>query len=160
GIPLSLLEVIACGATVLVLVSRAYHRSDAIGRRQIRWAALGFYAALIPPISILALVAVHALLRSEWRGFQPFLWPSYAFAVLFPICFLIAIIRYNIVDVDRLLSATATYNLLLVVLVAIGFVLVPRVGELSSVLAGVDARIGQAAVSLLLAAVVVPAHQR
>ena len=74
---------------------------------------------------------------------------------------MIAVARYNLFDVDRLLSAAASYNIVLVALLGAGLVLVPLVRRaLVRPRSGVDPRVGQVALSLALAAVVVPAHQR
>jgi len=160
GIRLMLLVLLTCFVVILVQVARAYSRMDAVGRRQIRWLALGIYAGLAPTATVVALLLIDGFLFGEWRRFQPLLVPSYSFAVLIPLSFLVATVRYGVLDVDRLLSATASYNVVLAIAVGTGLAVVPRLGAFSSQLIGVDPSVGQIAFSLVLAAIVVPAHQR
>jgi class 3 adenylate cyclase len=154
------LVALAAGWIAVALVTRTYRRTDAVGRRQIRWLAFGFHAGLAPAATVAVLVLVSGLVFGEWRTVYRFLGPSVSFAILIPISLVVATVRYNLFDVDRLLSASASYNLVLALLLGTGFVVVPRFGELTSGLLGLDPRVGQVALSLALAAVVVPAHQR
>ena len=157
--PLATVLTIAYSATILVLVLRAYRAAYAVRRRQIRWIVLGFYGAVGPQTLVFSLVFIDGLLGGS-RGFGALLLPSFCFGILLPLSILVAIVRFNLFDVDRLLSAAASYNIVLVALVGAGLVIVPFLGELSSSLLGVDPRVGQVALSLALAAVVVPLHQR
>ncbi|MBW2372358.1 MAG: GAF domain-containing protein, partial [Deltaproteobacteria bacterium] len=79
---------------------------------------------------------------------------------LLPLSLVISVVRFNLFDVDRLLSAAASYNVLAVVLGAGALILVPRIAEAASGLVGIDPGTGQVALSLMLAAVAIPAHQR
>jgi class 3 adenylate cyclase len=160
GVPLMLLVFLAFLVVILVLVARGYHSMDAVERRQMRWLALGCYAGLTPAITVTALLLIDGFVHGEWRRFQPLLDPSYSFGILIPLSFLLATGRYNRFDVDRLLSATASYNLLLIALLGGALVVVPRVAEVASSLVGIDPGTGQVALSLALAALVVPTHQR
>ena len=141
------------GVTFLVAGTRVYSRLDSIARRQAKWVLWGVYFALVP------FIAAAAWMAADPRAIRVFL-ISVTALCLVPLSLLIAVARYNLFDVDRLLSATASYNIVLVALVGTGLAVVPRIGELSSELLGIDPRTGQVALSLLLAAVVVPAHQR
>ena len=60
----------------------------------------------------------------------------------------------------RLKRATASYNILLVLLVGTGLVIVPPAAEAASSLLGIEPRSGGVVLSLLLAGVLVPAHRR
>jgi hypothetical protein len=139
--------------TVLVLLTRAYIHSGAIGRRQLRWILYGFYVGALP-------VAVGSLLPVVTPG----LWWLYEVlmvgVVLIPVCFFIAIVRFNFLDIDRLISVTLSYNILLVLLAGVGALAVPRAGEAASSALGLDPRAGQSALSLLLVVVLLPAHRR
>ncbi len=159
GIVLWLLGTLAFLAVTLAVVAGIYRRADAILRRQFRVAALGFWAALLPTIGALLLVLVERPWFGAPIGSYALLWQSFAFAVLIPIAILIAIVRYNLFDIDRLLSAAASYNIVLVALVGSGLVAVPRLAEFLSAWFGLDRRAGLITVSLLLAAIAVPAHQ-
>jgi class 3 adenylate cyclase len=160
SVPLTLGALLAFCVVVLAVVAQAYRRADALGRRRLRWLALGFYGAAAPPAVVLVLLLADGLLFGEWRRFQVLLTPSYSFAVAIPLSLFFAVVRYNLFDIDRLLSTTASYNAALIAVVAIGLVAVPQIGELSSTWLGLDARSGQIAVSLALATLAVPLHQR
>jgi class 3 adenylate cyclase len=158
GVSLRTFFFVAYLVTLLVLVAMGYRAADAVRRRQLRWVVLGFYAALAPAVTLSALRVLDFVLRggAEWfSGIE-----EHWFFVLLPLSILLAIARYNLFDVDRLLSAAASYNVVLVALVGAGLVAVPWFGEFSARLLGIDPRMGQAALGLALAAVVVPAHQR
>jgi len=145
---------IALGAVALAsVITHKYRSTDRVGRRQIKWVVLGTYGAVLPMMLASVLIA----LDTRFGGlFYPSFW---AFAV-FPVFLLISVARYNLFDIDRLLSATASYNILVVVLVGGGLVVVPRVAEAASGVLGMDPGTGQIALSLLLAALVIPAHRR
>jgi hypothetical protein len=85
---------------------------------------------------------------------------SYLSLLILPLCIGIAAVRYNVFDIDRLLSATASYNVLLVILLGASFLLAPRIAEAASVFLGIEPITGQIALSLALAGAVVPAHRR
>jgi class 3 adenylate cyclase len=160
AIPLLLATSAAYITAILVWIAIAYRGADPVGRRQIRWVMFGFYAALAPTLTLMGLELLDRLLFGGWVRFYPWVWRSLVFVVLIPFSFLIAIVRFNLFDVDRLLSASASYNVILVVLMGVGLVVVPWFGERSSAWLGLDPRVGQAALSLALAAVVVPTQQR
>ncbi|MDH3213388.1 MAG: hypothetical protein OEM05_12970 [Myxococcales bacterium] len=145
---------LALGMVALLAVATLkYRRGDPVARRQIKWVLLGLYCFLLPIMVAGALVAFEP--RFAWLVF-----PSYGAAPLFPLFLLISVGRYNLFDIDHLLSETASYNILVVAVVGSGLVVVPRVAEAASGVLGMDPWIGQIALSLLLAAVVVPAHRR
>jgi class 3 adenylate cyclase len=136
----------------IAAITRNYRHSGPIGRRQLRWVVYGIYLALAPVLVNVALVAV-------W----PELWWLYDVtwnALYFiPICVLIAILRYNLADIDRLISATAAYTALAVVFLAAVLVGVPRLAQAASELVGIDPASGQMALSVVLAALLVPGQR-
>jgi signal transduction histidine kinase len=133
-----------------------YFHTDAIGRRQIRWVAYGLWTAGIAMVPVLAA----PIFVPEWRWFQPLLGAAGVMGAAVPLGFLIAIVAYNLFDIDRLLSAVASYTLLLVVLLAAAFVLVPRVAALVAASAGLGVESTRLGLSVLLAALVVPVNRR
>jgi class 3 adenylate cyclase len=84
---------------------------------------------------------------------------SFWVAPLVPLSFVISVARFNLFDIDRLLSATASYNVLAVMLGAGALIVVPRIAEAVSGMAGVDPGTGQIVLSLALAVVLIPAHR-
>ena len=153
GILLYQVRDITAAALIVLIITINYRRTDVIGRRRIRWVLFGVYCACLPPLAITALAAVDPRFSDAWDL------SSLAYASL-PVCTLIAIVRYNLFDIDRLITATASYNVILVLVVGAGLVFVPQTAEALSDLIGVAPPAGQALLSLLLAAVVVPAHRR
>ncbi len=95
---------------------------------------------------------------------DPLLYPLLLVANLMlhaiPICFLIAIVGYNAFDVDRLISATATYSITLLLLlggvVVLGPIVSARVGDVS----GFGAQETHLALALGVGLAVVPLNRR
>jgi class 3 adenylate cyclase len=137
---------------VLALAARDYRNLDAVGRRQVRWFLYGLYLATAPPLFCAGLAA--------WddRFYLVYVY-SLASLAFIPAALLISIARFNLFDVDRLISVTTSYNTLIVLLVATGVLIVPGVSAAGSLLLGVDQRVGQIVVSLGLAAFAVPAQR-
>ena len=100
-----------------------YLHADAVGRRRLKWAAYGGWIAAFAMVAALAA----PVLDPEWPWFEETLGVAGVVGGVMPIGFLIAIAAYNLLDVDRLISATASYTLLLAALFALALVLVPRV---------------------------------
>jgi class 3 adenylate cyclase len=138
---------------VLVVATRKYLGADRIARRQVRWAVFGLYCASIPAVFATILSALDPRFGSAFFA-------SFWAVSLAPVFLVVSIVRFNLFDVDRLISATASYNVLLVALGAAALVVVPRMAEVMSSAVGVDPGIGQVVLSLALAAAVVPAHRR
>ena len=137
----------------LGIVSWKYRRADTVARRQFRWILLGAWIAGLP-------IAITTLLLSIDSRFEPVWFLSSWLLSALPIAILVSVVRFNLFDVDRLLSATASYNVLLVLVGAGILMLVPRLAEAVSGVSGIDPGISQVVLSLALAAVVVPAHRR
>jgi class 3 adenylate cyclase len=148
GVPAVVAGVVLYLATLLVIVTLNYERSEPIGRRRIRWVVLGGYLAVVPAIAVGTL----ASLDSRWTDLYI---GSLSALAIAPISLLVSIVRFNLFDVDRVISLTASYNLLLVAAIVIGLLVVPRTGEAISALLEVDPAIGQSLVALPIAALVV-----
>ncbi len=138
---------------MLAVTTRKYRRADLVARRQMKWVLFGLYCVG------LSMAVVRAAFVFDPRFGWLFLASSWAIALI-PLSLLISVMRFNLFDIDRLLSATASYNILAVLLGAGALIVVPRVAEAVSGLVGVDPGTGQVVLSLLLAAVVIPAHRR
>jgi class 3 adenylate cyclase len=140
-------------ATTLALATQNYRRSNPLERRQIKWVVYGFYVGTLPSLVSAAVVAISP--RFFWM-----VETAQIATVLIPLAFLIAIIRFDLFDIDRLISTTASYSAVAVVLIGVGFAVVPPLAHAASASVGVDPISGQIFLSLLLAAVVLPAHLR
>ena len=114
---------------------------------------IGAYVAMLP-------VAAAYLLAAFESRFGWLIFPSYWAVAVLPAFLLVSIVRFNLFDIDRILSATASYNILAVLLGAGALVVVPRIAEAASGLVGIDPGAGQVVLSLALVALLIPAHRR
>jgi class 3 adenylate cyclase len=150
--PVALAGVFAFFVTLLALTTRNYRLSDAIGRRQLRWVLFGIYLAALPPMLTATLVAID----SRWTAAYAL---NLAAAGAIPLSLLIAVVRTNLFDVDRLISGAASYNVLLLVALSAGLVLVPQLGDLAAQRLHLDAGASRLAVAVLLTALVLPTQR-
>lgn len=135
-----------------VAFTYSYRRSDRIGRRQMRWVVFGAYCAAAPGI-LGALLVLY-----DERFFLLWLTSLGAMAV-FPVALLIAIARYNLFDIDQLISAATSYTIALGALLAAGLILVPRGAEFAARMFGFEPAVAQVLLAFMLAGLVVPARR-
>jgi class 3 adenylate cyclase len=109
-----------------------------------RWFLLGVYLAFLPPLAATVLTAYEP-------RFTPLLVISIASLGLIPIALLIAVVRYDLIDVDRLISATASYSMLGVLLLAGLMAAVPRLSYALGEPAGLTPATAQVLLSVMLA---------
>ncbi|HVM98023.1 MAG TPA: adenylate/guanylate cyclase domain-containing protein [Candidatus Acidoferrales bacterium] len=140
-------------AVLILLTARNYINADALGRRQIRWFLLGAYFAMLPPV-------VFALLAAVDPRFNLALIVSTASLGFIPIFLLIAVARYNLFDVDRLITAAASYTLLGGLLLVLILSAVPGLAYAVSGPMGLEPSLVQVALSVLLALILLPAQRR
>jgi class 3 adenylate cyclase len=144
GLSLLLAAYAALIACLLVALARIYLRGSAPTRRQLRWVVFGFYLGLAPVAASAALAAWQPV----WRP----LYEASLLATLFiPVCIAVALTRHHLFDIDRLISSTAAYSLLLIVFLALLVVPVPIAARAVSQWAGVDPDLVQWALALALA---------
>lgn len=136
-------------AAFLAVLTRNFRRSGPIGRRQLKWLMLGMYLGLVPVLMADAVVAV-----------DPALWwmhEATAMAeVVIPAFILIAIVRENLFDIDRLITRAAVWTLLSIALLAAALFAVPHVARLVSAASGIEAQLVQPVLSIAAAAGIVP----
>jgi len=151
GLPLNHVTTALWIAVVLVVLAGRYRRASAPGRRQIKWVLLGFYVGLVP-----------ALIGSVLTLADPRLWWLYqaglASAIAIPIALAIALARNNLFDVDRLITAAASYTVVSILLLAGLLGLAPRL--VSATRGIVDPTLTQAGFSLGVAALVLSSQRR
>ena len=147
--------VIAFLVAILAALTRAYRRSDPLGRRQIKWIVYGFYVGILP---MTVFYVVYAL------GVGP-AWVSVLAAIAMiaaaacPLGLLVAIAFANFLDIDRLFGATLSYSLLAILGLAIVLSAMPSAARAASDALGLDPMSGQLVLSVGLAAVLVPAQR-
>ena len=145
GQPLALLGNVALIATLLALLARGYLRSGAFGRRQLRWALLGFYLGLSGP---LLAGGVAVLFPRLWWLYHV----SLCSAIAIPLGLFMAFHRDHLFDVDRVISATASYSLLIGVAIAGLLAAAPAASAALAQVASLDPETSQ----ILLAVAVTP----
>jgi class 3 adenylate cyclase len=130
---------------------RTYSSSDALGRRQLKWVLYGFLVALLPQV-----VFFSADAAGTWRYPDEF---RQFFSLGIPIGFAVAILGFQLFDIDRLISATASVTVLGIGALAATLAVVPRLAQGLSSLVGLDAAVGQWALSLAAVGALVPVHR-
>ncbi len=109
-------------ATALLELTVSYRRASPAGRRQLKWVLMGFYLGLAP-------AGAAALLG--WL--EPGLWWVYqaalATAIAIPIGLFIALVRFNLFDIDRLITATASYSFVSVAVIGALVLGAPRLAN-------------------------------
>jgi class 3 adenylate cyclase len=136
-------------AAFLLVLTRNYRRAGPIGRRQLKWLMLGMYVGLVPVLLADAVIAVD----------PAFWWLHEAAAmaeVVIPVFILIAIVRENLFDIDRLITRAAVWTLLSIALLAAALFAVPHVARFLSALTGLETQVMQPVLSLAAAAGIVP----
>ena len=139
----------------LALVGWNALHAEPVGRRRMRWLVVGALLGLGP---VLCTLALQSLLSpaSYHRLFQY----SGICAVFLPLGLLASILRANLLDVDRLFSATTAYSLAVAAAVATALALVPPLGRAVAGALALELRTAQTLVALALAAVAVPLGRR
>lgn len=147
---------IALASTALLAaMGSCYRRSDALERRQLRW--VGFGAGVALCTTTLAF-GMHALALPE-------AWVRAGFSVMniglaaVPIGVLVAVVWYDWLDVDRLISATTSSAIVVAVLVAALLAAMPALASAVDGALGTGSGAAQLVVSAGFAAVLVPAYR-
>lgn len=139
-------------ATICSLLTRNFRRAGAKGRRQLKWVVLGTYVGTMP-----------VLVADVVAAIEPSLWWLHEVAVIaeicIPICMMIAVVRANLFDVDRLLTVAAVYSILSVLLLAMVLAAVPRVARAAGRRANMNPQTVQLLLSLVVAGAAVPANR-
>jgi class 3 adenylate cyclase len=138
---------------MIAVATQKFRRADPVARRQMKWVLFGIYCVALAFAVGAGVPALDP--RLGWLWFA-----SFAAAPLSPLSLVISVVRFNLFDIDRILSAAASYNLLAVLLGAGMLGVVGPLADAASGLVGIDPGTGQVVLSLALAAVLVPAHQR
>ena len=127
-------------------------RAGTVERLQLKWFAFG--GAMVA-LSILIVPLVSD--RAPWLG--ELAWVEIAAVSVMPIVIGIAILRWHLYDIDRIVSRTLAYALLTVLLVGIYVVAVTALTTITTSRTG-DSPIAVAAATLLAAAAFQPARRR
>lgn len=138
--------------TVLAILTRNFRRAGPLGRRQLKWILLGMYLGTVP-VLVADLVAVAV----------PTLWWLHDLAAIAEICIplsmLTAVVYANAFDVDRLITATAGYSVLLILLLSAVLFAVPALAGAISRAVRIDPRLVQLGLSVGAATGIVPGYR-
>jgi hypothetical protein len=136
---------IPAAAVCVVLRFRA---SRGVERQQLRWVAAGAVVAVVGPLLLVPLEAVGLLPTVD-----SFSWPL---LLSVPVAVAVAVLRYRLWDLDRLVSRTVTYALLTALLVLPYLLVLPAVTRL----AGGAGNLAVAAATLAAVAAFAPLRRR
>jgi hypothetical protein len=138
-------------AAALSVVLR-FRSSVGVERQQLRWVAAGAAAAVVGPALLIPLEALDVLPTSD-----TFAWPL---LLSVPLAIAVAVLRYRLWDLDRLISRTVAYGLLTLVL-GLGYAgAVLVLGQLFGDLSGRPPSWAVAGATLAAAALFQPARRR
>jgi hypothetical protein len=150
GLPVLTLSVIAS----LVALVRRYRASTGVERQQFRW--IGWGAAVLAGAMLLILPVFAAssipmdLMRVATAAALP----------LFIVSYLVAIARYRLYEIDRLISRTVGYGLLTTLLVGVYAIGVVALGRIVQAVTGGGGHLVVAASTLVVAGLFQPLRRR
>ena len=123
----------------LAIATRNYRRVGPIGRRRVKWLLYGAYIAVVPLIVARTLT----IARSRRTLVRVGVRRHHHRHGGVPARDLVAIVRYNLFDIDRLITATASYSVVLVGLLGFLLALLPPLARAASAVLGVDRTFAQ-----------------
>jgi hypothetical protein len=146
------LHVASLAAALLCLVLR-FRSSRGVERQQLRWVAAGATAAVVGLLTLIALLTLqdtYGLLPGAWLVALVLALPC------IPVSVAIAVLRYRLWDLDRLVSRTVTYALVTGLLILPYLLILPLVTRL----AGDAGGLAVAAATLTAVALFTPLRRR
>jgi class 3 adenylate cyclase len=143
---------VATALVFLGIFAVTMFRADKLNRRQLSWILLGIYLG-ITPVAALEFAVVFKPELYALREVAP------ALMMTIPLGFLIAIVRYDLLDIHRIISATAAYTLLGVALLSGLLAVVPRAAAAATEAVGIPTETAQILLSLALAGILVPSYR-
>jgi hypothetical protein len=133
-------------AAALCMVLR-FRSSRGVERQQLRWVAAGATVAVVAPLVLIPLDALDLVPTDA------FSWPM---LLAVPLSIAVAVLRYRLWDLDRLVSRTVTYALVTALLVVPYLLILPA----TTLLAGSAGSLAVAAATLAAAALFSPLRRR
>lgn len=147
--------VLACDLLFFVvgfcLVGWNVAHAHPIGRRRVRWVIVGALLGIGPMAVTLSLQSL-----LDPATYDMLFQYSAIAAVFLPLGLVVSITRANLLDIDRLLSATTAYSLAIAGGVAAALALVPPIGRAVAGALDLELRVAQTFVALVLAGLAVP----
>lgn len=143
--------VFTLGISVTAVVLR-YFRSTGDTRQQIKWVAFMAAAGLLTNVGLLIFQDLLGLIDSAWIELLAFL----PILVGLPVAVGVAMFKYRLYDIDRIISRTAAYALIVLVLVAVYVVSVTLIQRLLPI----QNQLGIVISTLVVAALFSPLRRR
>jgi signal transduction histidine kinase/CheY-like chemotaxis protein len=145
-------------ALLLGIFTHNYRHADPVGRRRMRWVILGAYLGGLPLVlTLLARVLPVAWEPGTLRGvFQV----AIVCSALLPLGVLVAIVRYDLFDIDRLVSAAAAYSAAIVAGIVAAALLLPELAARLAARADLAPQTAFLGLAVVLAAVGIPVGTR
>jgi serine/threonine-protein kinase len=141
--------------TCLGILTYRYRLSSPIGKRRIKWLLWGGYVGGLPTLTVLSF-PLAGVVPSGYRAALAF--AAVAFCAM-PLGVLLAAVRQQLFDVDKVLSATASYYTFGVFLFAGLLTSVPPLTQSLTDLLSIPPPLSHFSVSLLIAGIVFGAHR-
>jgi hypothetical protein len=138
----------ACVPAAALCAVLRFRDSRGVERQQLRWVAFGAAASVVGPLLALGLAALGVL-----PGEDAFSWPL---LLSVPLAIAVAVLRYRLWDLDRLISRTVAYALVTALLLIPYLLILPAADHLAS---GAGS-LAVAAVTLAVAAAFQPLRRR
>ncbi len=152
---------IVFGGSLATQVYRYRRVASPVQRQQIKWLIYGFVPVLFLPICFGLVVALFPALNSPGSLLAVALEPLFRFYYLpIPFCIGIALLRYRLWDIDRVINRTLVYGLLTAILLATYLVLVVGGQHLLVSLLGQSNGVVLVGSTLVVAALFQPLRQR
>jgi hypothetical protein len=114
----------ACVPAAALCVVLRFRGSHGVERQQLRWVAFGAGASVVGPLLALGLAAVGVLPSND-----AFSWPL---LLSVPLAIAVAVLRYRLWDLDRLISRTVAYALVTALLLIPYLLILPVADRLAS----------------------------
>jgi hypothetical protein len=147
-VALDTIMIVSAGAFAVA----TYRTGDALERRKLRWVGYGLVVALVPMITLNLAIS----LRPEWVGIRTL---GVFGLVAIPLGLLMAIVRYDWLDIDRIIGGTA--SAVLIGLAQVGFDLgaVPVIAERMEAVAGREISSAEPALTIVTALFIIPGYR-
>ncbi|HEY2736231.1 MAG TPA: adenylate/guanylate cyclase domain-containing protein [Polyangiales bacterium] len=149
---ISLALSLAENALICVMLGLSYRRSAPIERRMIKWVVWGVYIAFAVP-TVMALSALLDLTRTH------LFYVSAAWIAIIPVTLLIATRRFNLFDINHVLSLTALYSTAIAIVLVSSLLGLPRLAATLGRSVDLPSSVVEVGLSALLVAIVMFAYR-
>ena len=142
-------------STCVGLLTHNYWKADPIGRRRVKWVLYGAYLSFLPILFSL----LTPFLSFDFARFDQLVNLGLVLGWMFPAGILIAILRFRLFDIDRVIGATVSLSVLAAAGIGLLATLLPAVARSVSEVVGVEAETSQAVLAALLTGAGIPTYR-